>query len=87
MKELKTATTGTTQAGRRISKVAAECVVLSDELVKLLEDVRGAGRRKPLGSVNATIKALRGNKRIEKLRKAVKEKQALLDTALTHDIR
>lgn len=87
VKELKTVTNNNNQSGRRINRVAADCVVSSNELIKLLEEVRGAGLSKALGPAKATFKALKANKKIEKLRNAMKDRQALLDTALTHDIR
>ena len=84
--ELKAATANTNQAGKRLNRIAIECIALSDDLIKLLGDVRGASHGKRTVSVQATFRALKGNKKIEKLKNAVKEKQALLDTALTHDI-
>ena len=88
LKDLQTQTTvNTSQAGRKISKIAADCLALADDLTKLLEEVRGATRKKPLGALNATFKALRGNKKIEKLKNALKERQRTLDTAVTYDIR
>ena len=56
-------------------------------LIKLLEEVRGASRTRALGTARATFRALKANRRIEKLRNAMKDQQASLDTALTHDIR
>ena len=76
------ATINKSQAGRRVSQIAADCLALADDLVKLLEEVRGATRKKPSGALNATFKALRGNKKIEKLKNALKEKQTMLDTVV-----
>lgn len=88
LKELQTnAAIDSSQAGRRINKIAADCLALADDLVKLLEAVRGPTGKKSPAALNATFKALRGNKKIEKLRNALRERQTMLYTAVTHDIR
>ena len=79
--------TTSSQAGKSIRKISTDCIALADDLQKLLVDVRGGAAKKPLGAANATFKALRGSKKIEKLKNALKDKQALLDTAVNHDVR
>jgi thiamine biosynthesis lipoprotein ApbE len=73
-------------SGRRLSSTAKQCVTLSDDLLKLLEEVRQAGRQRP-SVVKATIRALKDKRKIEKLQNAVQKRQAVLDTALSHDTR
>ena len=75
------------KAGRRISQAAKECLAISGELTTLLLEVRGAGRAKPLSAARATLRALKSNRKIEKLKNALKERQAALDAAIAHDIR
>ena len=88
LKDLQTQlATNSSQTGKRISKVTADCLASADDLVKLLAEVRGASAKKPLGAVNATFKALRGNKKIEKLKNALSEKLATLEIAVDHDVR
>jgi hypothetical protein len=77
---------GQTSSGRRLSSTAKQCITLSDDLLKMLEEVRQAERQKPNVS-KATFKALRSKRKIEKLQNAVEKQQAILDTALSHDSR
>ena len=87
VKELQIATANTNQAGKRLNRIAIECLSLSNDLVKLLDDVRGAALWQPIGATKPTFKAMKESRKIEKLKNAIEEKQALLNTALSHDIR
>jgi hypothetical protein len=77
----------TSQTGKRIKKITSDCLALENDLINILEQVRGAARKKPLGALNATFRALKGNKKIEKLKNALKDRLAALESAINHDIR
>ena len=84
-KDVKTAA-GQDAASKRVERVANQCNVLSDDLLKLLKEVRSAGRQRP-SMAKLTFKAMKGKRKIEKLQNAVEKQQVLLHNVLSHDIR
>ena len=73
----------TTQTSKNIKDVARKCASTHDELLKLLENVRGAGKQ--LSTMKAAYRVMRERRTIEKLENTLKERQKLLDRALLQD--
>jgi hypothetical protein len=69
---------------RRIADTAKQCAVHIDELVRVLEHVRGAGMK--IGTAKATFRVMRERRTIEKLENLLNEKQKTLDRLLIQDI-
>lgn len=74
----------TIRVPKKVKDIATKCATTSDDLLRVLEDVRGAG--KPVSKMKATYPALRGRRTIEKHEKSLKEWQRLLDRALLQDV-
>ncbi|RMY75080.1 hypothetical protein D0863_02824 [Hortaea werneckii] len=72
--------------GRRIKAVAQACIAKTEELLKLLEKVRKAGSNSRTAAAKTLFRSLKERREIEKLQNELKEKQALLDSALIQDI-
>lgn len=87
IKDLSTSTRNANTGQRRIIALARDCLASSDELLKLLGNVRGAGNAKPTHATIATFKAIKARRQIEKLKASLEYKQKSLDAALTHDVR
>jgi hypothetical protein len=82
-KELEAGTRATNQAGRRIAKIAKECVASADELFSILQKVRTAGNVNFGSAMKTTFRTMRERKTIEKLQNVLKERRTLLDSACT----
>ncbi|KAI6832956.1 hypothetical protein KC365_g1670 [Hortaea werneckii] len=72
--------------GRRIKAVAQACIAKTEELLKLLDKVRRAGSNSRTAGAKTLFRSLKERREIEKLQNELKEKQALLDSALIQDI-
>lgn len=72
------------QAPRRIVEAAKSCTGAADELLPLLEHVRGAGKQ--ISTAKATFRAMRERKTIEKLQNYLAARQKVLDQLLIQDI-
>ena len=72
------------QAPRRIVEIAKSCTTTADELLVVLEHVRGAGKQ--VSTAKATFRAMRERKTIEKLQKVLQARQEVLDKLLIQDI-
>lgn len=73
-------------SGRRIKVIAQDCIAKTKELLELLDDVRKAGSKSRAATAKTLFRSLKERRTIEKLQNELKEKQALLDSALIHDI-
>ncbi|KAI1487116.1 hypothetical protein F5X96DRAFT_174681 [Biscogniauxia mediterranea] len=69
---------------RRIVGLATECGKLAEELLKLLQEVRGAGKH--ISTMRKVIRAIKEQRKIEKLENSLKNKERALESALTQDI-
>ncbi|GAB1735842.1 hypothetical protein NU219Hw_g5182t1 [Hortaea werneckii] len=84
-KELKSGQ-GDNACGRRIKAVAQACIAKTEELLLLLENVRKAGGDSRTAAAKTFFRLLKERREIERLQNELKEKQALLDSALIQDI-
>ncbi|KAI6886235.1 hypothetical protein KC363_g2281 [Hortaea werneckii] len=84
-KELKS-TQADNASGRRIKAVAQTCIAKTEDLLNLLDRVRKAGSNSRTDAAKNLFRSLKGRREIEKLQNELKEKQALLDSALIQDI-
>ncbi|RMY13014.1 hypothetical protein D0868_02258 [Hortaea werneckii] len=73
-------------SSRRIKAVAQACTAKTEELLVLLERVRKAGSNGRTAAAKTLFRSLKERREIEKLQNELKEKQALLDSALIQDI-
>ncbi|KAI7218812.1 hypothetical protein KC333_g3373 [Hortaea werneckii] len=73
-------------SGRRIKAVGQACIAKTEEILILLEKVRKAGSNNRTATAKTLFRSLKERRTIEKLQNELKEKQALLDSALIHDI-
>ncbi|RMY44641.1 hypothetical protein D0865_10421 [Hortaea werneckii] len=73
-------------SGRRIKAVAQACTAKTEELLALLDRVRKAGSNSRTAAAKTLFRSLKERREIEKLQNQLKEKQALLDSALIQDI-
>ncbi|KAI1633718.1 hypothetical protein F4809DRAFT_622208 [Biscogniauxia mediterranea] len=69
---------------RRIVGLATECGKLAEELLTLLQEVRGAGKH--ISTMRKVIRAIKEQRKIEKLENSLKNKERALENALTQDI-
>ncbi|KAI7481384.1 hypothetical protein KC357_g3797 [Hortaea werneckii] len=72
--------------GRRNKAVAQAFIAKTEELLILLEKVRKAGSNSRTAAAKTLFRSLKERREIEKLQNELKEKQALLDSALIQDI-
>ncbi|KAI3325792.1 hypothetical protein HD806DRAFT_457084 [Xylariaceae sp. AK1471] len=72
------------QAPRRITELAIKCEKSTDELLKLLEHVRGAGEN--ISTARKVFRAMKERKTVEKLQNSLQEKERLLGSLLVQDI-
>ncbi|KAI7311436.1 hypothetical protein KC315_g12316 [Hortaea werneckii] len=73
-------------SGRRIKTVAQACIAKTEDLLVLLDKVRKAGSNSRTAAAKTLFRLLKERREIEKLQNELKEKQALLDSALIQDI-
>ncbi|KAI7239965.1 hypothetical protein KC330_g1567 [Hortaea werneckii] len=73
-------------SGRRIKAIGQACIAKTAEILILLEKVRKAGSNSRTAAAKTLFRSLKERRTIEKLQNELKEKQALLDSALIHDI-
>ncbi|RMY90984.1 hypothetical protein D0864_06147 [Hortaea werneckii] len=73
-------------SGRRIKAVGQACIAKTEEILILLGKVRKAGSNSRTAAAKTLFRSLKERREIEKLQNELKEKQALLDSALIHDI-
>ncbi len=85
--ELTTSTGSTNAAGRRISKIAKDCLSDADSLQAILLEVRRAGNIKFIDTLKTTFRTMKERKTIEKLQNKLKTRRELLDSAIVQDIR
>ncbi|KAK8055212.1 hypothetical protein PG993_000439 [Apiospora rasikravindrae] len=71
---------------RRISDLATKCAQAADELLQLLEAVRGAGASKNVSTVRKLFRVMKEKKQIEKLERSIQDKEKLLQALLIDDI-
>lgn len=71
-------------APKRIVEIARSCVAAADDLLLVLENVRGAGKQ--ISTAKATFRAMRERKTIEKLSNVLQSRQKVLDQLLLQDI-
>lgn len=86
-KELDTGTQQTNHAGRRIYKIAKECVASATELQALLFEVRKAGNSNVINFTKTAFRTMKDRKTIEKLQRTLQDRRANLDSAIVQDIR
>ena len=72
------------KTSKRIRDAASKCIATTDELLKTLEHVRGAGKQ--ISTAKAAFRVLRERKTIEKLENTLKERQRIVDQALLQDV-
>lgn len=72
------------QVPRRIKELSSKCVQLTDEIIQLLEHVRGSGSN--IGTLRKVHRAMKANKRIEKLENSLRDKEKILGSLLIQDI-
>ncbi|KAI0448246.1 hypothetical protein F5B21DRAFT_498198 [Xylaria acuta] len=72
------------KAPRRITDLATKCEQMTNELMKLLEHVRGAGEN--ITTARKVFRALKERKTVEKIHNSLKEKETLLQSLLVQDI-
>ncbi|KAI1132889.1 hypothetical protein F5Y10DRAFT_291840 [Nemania abortiva] len=72
------------RAPRRIIDLASKCQETTNELMNLLQHIRGAG--KDITTARKVLRALKERKTIEKIRNSLKEKEKLLESLLVQDI-
>ncbi|KAK8859145.1 hypothetical protein PGQ11_009879 [Apiospora arundinis] len=68
---------------RRVTEWVTKCQQDSDELIKLLEEMRGAGRN--TNAARNLFRAIKDRRRIEKLEKSLQSKKEVLHEVLQHD--
>ncbi|KAK6859128.1 hypothetical protein PG995_004981 [Apiospora arundinis] len=68
---------------RRVNEWVTKCQQDSDELIKLLEEMRGAGRN--TNAARNLFRAIKDRRRIEKLEKSLQSKKEVLHEVLQHD--
>ncbi|KAH9901899.1 hypothetical protein F4778DRAFT_131203 [Xylariomycetidae sp. FL2044] len=83
-KELMAPVAGNKHIPRRILDIATKCDAKTDELIQVLEHVRGAG--KGIHTAKATLRAMKGKRTIEKLQNSMNEMRTALDQALVQDL-
>ncbi|KAK6842738.1 hypothetical protein PG987_003598 [Apiospora arundinis] len=71
---------------RRISDLATKCTQAADELLQLLEAVRGAGANKNASTVRKLFRVMKEKKQIEKMERSIQDKEKLLQALLIDDI-
>lgn len=74
------------RAPRRISDLATRCVQAADELLQLLEAVRGAGASKNSNTARKLFRVMKERKQIEKMERSIQDKERLLQSLLIDDI-
>nr|OQO27894.1 hypothetical protein B0A51_05207 [Rachicladosporium sp. CCFEE 5018] len=79
-------TPSSTAGGRRINEVGIKCSGTGNELLAVLQHVKGAASGKA-SVFRVSMRAMRSRKTIEKLANALKDYQRLLDLALSADMR
>ncbi|KAH8194734.1 hypothetical protein TruAng_011092 [Truncatella angustata] len=72
------------QTLRRITDLANKCENLTEDLLQLLQHVRGAGKN--ISTAKKLFRVMKEGKRVEKLSNLLKEKQRLLESLLVQDI-
>ncbi|KAK7959860.1 uncharacterized protein PG986_004714 [Apiospora aurea] len=70
-------------SSRRITEWTAKCRLQSDELLRLLEKVRGAGETP--STTRSLFRAMKGRRKIEKLERSLLSKKEVLHDILRHD--
>ncbi|KAI6798925.1 hypothetical protein KC361_g3183 [Hortaea werneckii] len=73
-------------SGRRIKTVAQACIAKTEDLLALLDKVHRAGNNSRTAAAKTLFRSLKERREIEKLQNELKEKQALLNSALIQDI-
>lgn len=73
-----------TSVPRSIKDLSSKCAQLTDDIIQLLEHIRGAGTN--IGTLRKVLRAMKANKRIEKLENSLKDKDKKLDSLLIQDI-
>ncbi|KAK6836868.1 hypothetical protein PG987_007363 [Apiospora arundinis] len=68
---------------RRVNEWITKCQQDSDDLIKLLEEMRGAGRN--TNAARNLFRAIKDRRRIEKLEKSLQSKKEVLQEVLQHD--
>ncbi|KAK7951082.1 uncharacterized protein PG986_006810 [Apiospora aurea] len=71
---------------RRISDLATKCALAADELLQLLEAVRGAGANTHVSTAKRLFRVMKEKKQIEKLERSIQDKEKMLQALLVDDI-
>jgi tRNA(Ile2) C34 agmatinyltransferase TiaS len=74
----------TSRVPRRILAMAKSCAGTNDELIKVLDYVKGAGKH--ITTARAALRVMRERKTIEKLQNTLRSKQSVLEQLLIQDI-
>ncbi|GAW25696.1 putative P-loop containing nucleoside triphosphate hydrolase [Rosellinia necatrix] len=72
------------KAPRRIADLASKCEQMTDELIALLEHVRGA--KGNATTAKRVFRALKERKTVEKMQNSLKEKEKVLESLLVQDL-
>lgn len=74
----------TSRIPRRILEIGKSCAGTNDELISVLEYVKGAGKQ--ITTARAAFRVMRERRTIEKLQNALRSKQSVLEQLLIQDI-